>query len=101
MSNAERKDELKKEISSLREKLLDNTKAIDAETRQIILDTIREDKRQLEAIDSEERAASRIIVSVTDVPTGKTVVHNTNSNSKRTIIGDGKSMNSYVRMNIR
>ena len=96
-----RKEELKKEIDSLRSKLLDNSRAIDAESRQLILDSIRANKKELEEIDREERGPSRVVSPVTDVPTGRSVVHNTNSSNKRTIIGDGNAMNSMVRMNVR
>lgn len=96
-----RKEELKKEIDSLRNKLLDNSKAIDAETRQLILDSIRADKKELAEIDSEERRPNRTVSTVTDVPTGRTVVKNTNNSNRRTIIGDGNSMNSFIRMGVR
>lgn len=96
-----RKEELKKEIDSLRNKLLDNSRAIDAETRQVYLDTIRADKAELAQIDHDERASSRTVSTVTDVPTGRSIILKTNNSNKRRIIGDGKSMNNYIRMGVR
>ena len=92
-----RKDELMSEIKECREKLRDNTRALDPATRQILLDTIRSNKAELAKIDSDERAASRVIVTVQDAPTGRSIVAKTNSNQKR-IIG---SADNIIRVGIR
>ena len=92
-----RKDELNKKIKSARAKIRDNSRSIDAATRQILLDEIRAAKTELAQIDSEERASSRKIVTVVDAPTGKSVVAKTNSNTRR-IIGNSGNM---IRMGVR
>ena len=95
------KDQLKKEIANLRSKLLDNDRAIDAETRQVILDTIRSYKKDLAEIDKQERSSSMVISPVTDVPTGKSVVKMTNNSNSRRNIVSSNDMNALVRMNVR
>ena len=90
-----RKEVLLNEIEEARSKLRDNTRAIDASTRQILLDTIRSNKNELKEIDSAERATSRKIVTIMDAPTGKSVVFRTNSNSKRVVGTNG------IRMGLR
>lgn len=92
-----RKEVLLNEIEEARNKLRDNTRSIDAATRQILLDTIRTDKAELDAIDSNERASSRKIVTVMDAPTGKSVVVKANTNGKR-IIG---SAGNVIKMGLR
>ena len=92
-----RKDELNKEIENARAKIRDNSRSIDAATRQILLDTIRSCKAELAKIDSDERASSRKIVTVVGAPTGKSVIAKTNSNAKR-IIGSADNM---IKMGIR
>ena len=96
-----RKEELKKEIDSLRGRLLDNSRAIDAATRQTILDTIRVYKKELADIDSKERASSRTVSTVNDAPTGRTIVALTNTSNRRRIIGDGKNMTNIVKLGMR
>lgn len=95
MADKNRKAMLEREIEEARAKLRDNTRAIDASTRQILLDTIRANKNELKQIDSEERAPSRKIVTIMDAPTGKSVVLKANSNSKRIIGTNG------IRMGLR
>ena len=91
-----RKDELIAEVEECRSKLRDNTRMIDPATRQILLDTIRTDKAELAAIDSDERAPKRIIVTV-DAPTGNSIIAKSNSNNKR-IIGSADNM---IRVGMR
>lgn len=100
MNNMSKAD-LKREIDKLRNRLLDTDRAIDAETRQRILDTIRSYKKDLAVIDRQERASKMVISPVTDVPTGKTVVRMTNSSNSRRTIVSGNDMNALVRMNVR
>lgn len=95
MSN-DRKEKLTSEIEEARARLRDNSRAIDAATRQILLDTIRTNKKELEAIDSAERAPSRKILAV-NAPTGKSIIAKTNSNAKR-IIG---SADNLIRFGLR
>lgn len=91
-----REEQLRKEIEECRAQIRDNTRAIDPATRQILLDTIRTNKAELDKIDSDNRASSRIIVSV-DAPTGRSVVAKTNSNHKRII----ESVDNIVRVGVR
>lgn len=91
-----RKEELENEISECREQLRDNSRAIDPASRQILLDTIRTNKKELADIDSKERESKRII-TVVDAPTGRSIIARTNSNSKR-IIG---TAGDVVRVGIR
>lgn len=95
MSN-DRKEKLNLEIEEARARLRDNTRAIDAATRQKLLDSIRTNKAELAEIDSIERAPSRKILTV-NAPTGKSIIAKTNSNAKR-VIGSSGNM---IRMGLR
>ena len=91
-----RKDEILKEINECRAKLRDNTRAIDPATRQILLDTIKEDKLELSRIDSQEREPKQKILTV-NAPTGRSVIYRTNSNSRRIF----NSSNDMVKVGTR
>ena len=92
------KTELMREIEDCRSKLRDNTRAVDAATRQILLDTIRANKAELAKIDSVERAPRRKIITIADAPTGNSVIIRTNTSNQRKIIGNAGDV---VRVSVR